>query len=81
MDNINTKKSYIITEAGNLELDDKLYILDILRQQIPMKSIKEHADGCRVNLDRLADDIINKIHHIIISKIKASQSNYLSIET
>lgn len=76
---LNNKKTFIITEADNLDFDDKLHILDILRQQMPSKSIREHADGCRINLDKLNDDIINKIHYIILTKINSQQSNFISI--
>jgi len=76
---LNSKKTFIISEVDNLDFDDKIHILDVLRQQIPPKSIKEHADGCRINLDKLTDDIINKIHYIILTKIKAHKSNFISV--
>jgi ATP-dependent RNA circularization protein (DNA/RNA ligase family) len=77
---ITTKKKYIISEAENLDLDEKLHVLNILRQHIPIRSVKQHADGCRINLDKLNADVINKIHYIILTKIKASHSNFLTIE-
>ena len=80
MADVRTKKTYIITEARNLDYDDKLYVLDILRQHIPIKCIKQHADGSRINLDRLEENIINKIYHIIVTKIKAAKSNFLTLD-
>lgn len=77
---LNNKKTFILAEVENLDFDDKIHILDILRQQMPPKNIREHADGCRINLDKLTDDIINKIHYIILTKIKAQyQSNIIGV--
>lgn len=70
-----TKKLNIKNKANDLTYEDRLYVLQILKQQLPPSKIIEHADGCRINLDNLTDDIINKIHHIIKMKLKISCTN------
>lgn len=69
------KKHNIKNRANELAYEDRLYVLQILKQHLPMSKIIEHADGCRINLDNLTDDIINKIHHIIKIKLKISHTN------
>ena len=62
------KKLFIKNKVGDLKYTDRLYILQILKQHTPSRII-ENADGCRINLDRLDVHIIDKLHHIISSKI------------
>jgi hypothetical protein len=69
------KKLEIKNIANELTYDDRLYVLQILKQHLHVKKIIEHADGCRINLDCLNDDIINKIHYIIKTKLTISHSN------
>ena len=69
------KKINIKNRANEMAYDDRLYVLQILKQHLPMSKIIEHADGCRINLDSMTDDIINKIHHIIKTKLEISQTN------
>jgi hypothetical protein len=69
------KKLNIKNRANELAYEDRLYVLQILKQHLPMSKIIEHADGCRINLDSLTDDIINKIYHIIKMKLKISHTN------
>ena len=63
---LDEKKSSIVSKALELDYEDRLYVLQILKQQLDPVKIVEHADGCRINLDNLPDSIINKIYHIII---------------
>jgi tRNA(Ser,Leu) C12 N-acetylase TAN1 len=69
------KKLNIKNRANELAYEDRLYVLQILKQHLPISKIIEHADGCRINLDSLTDDIINKIYHIIKMKLKISHNN------
>lgn len=69
------KKLNIKNRANDLAYEDRLYVLQILKQHLPVSKIIEHADGCRINLDGLTEDIINKIHHIIKMKLKISHIN------
>jgi tRNA(Ser,Leu) C12 N-acetylase TAN1 len=69
------KKLNIKNRADELAYEDRLYVLQILKQQLPVSKIIENADGCRINLDSLTDDIINKIYHIIKMKLKISHTN------
>lgn len=69
------KKQEIQNNACELAYADRLYVLQILKQHIPKHAIIEHADGCRINLDCISDDIINKIHHIVKSKMNISTVN------
>ena len=63
------KIQYIKNKVDDLMYTDRLYILEILKQHLNPQSIIENADGCRVNLDTLSFDIINKLHYIICSKV------------
>jgi hypothetical protein len=66
---LNIKKQSIERLSDNLCYDDRMYMLKILRQHIPLDKIKEHADGCRINLDKLQPSLINKLHYIIKSRL------------
>ena len=67
-DDVYSKKMYIKNKVDYLTYKDRLYVLQILKQHIPSKII-ENADGCRINLDKLDSFVIEKIHHIISSRI------------
>lgn len=75
--NILLMKLDIKNRIDELSYDDRLYVLEILKQQLPLSKIIENADGCRINLDTLTIDIINKIHHIIKLKLKISHDNLI----
>jgi hypothetical protein len=69
------KKQNIKNRATELTYEDRLYVLQILKQQLPISKIIEHGDGCRINLDNLTIDVIDKIYHIINSKLNISSTN------
>lgn len=71
------KKKDIRDKTNNLPYEDRLYILEILKQHLPLSKIVENADGCRINLDNLTLDIINKIHHILQLKLKIACNNLI----
>lgn len=71
------KKREIKDSANELAYEDRLYVLQILKQSIPPSKIIEHADGCRINLDGLESELINKIHHIINAKLNISKTNII----
>ena len=64
------KKIYITNNAEELVYEDRLYLLNILKQHLPEEKITENADGCRINLDSLPDEIINKLHYIMKNKLR-----------
>lgn len=69
------KKLMIKDKANDLVYDDRLYVLQILKQHLSPEKIIENADGCRVNLDTLPDELISKIHHIINTRLEIPQAN------
>ena len=69
------KKNSIKNRANELTYEDRLYVLQILKQHLPPTKIIENADGCRINLDTLNIEIINKIHHIIDMRLKIPYNN------
>ena len=68
MTSIDSKKLYIKDNIGDLCYDDRLHILSLLIQDSTIKVI-ESLDGCRVNMDIIADNHITKIYAIISSKL------------
>ena len=72
---IETKKKYIIDNSNNMDYPDRLKLLQIIKLHVySIKDIKENADGSRINLDKLNDDIITKLYHIIISKLNINNN-------
>jgi hypothetical protein len=69
------RKIDIKNMSNELVYDDRLHVLNILKQHIPLTKVIEHADGCRINLDGLTDDVIKKIHHVIKMKLRISHTN------
>jgi hypothetical protein len=74
---VHVKKTEIKNDVTKLTYEDRLYVLEILKQQLPSNKIIENADGCRINLDTLSDDIIHKIHHIVKTKLKIPAINLI----
>ena len=74
---LSQKRVDIKNNANEMTYEDRLYVLQILKQHLSLSKIIEHADGCRVNLDNLPSEIINKIHHIIDSKLKVAPTNII----
>lgn len=68
------KKDEIKNKVNYLLHEDRLYLLQVLKNQLPISQIAEHADGCRINLDTLSNDMVNKIHHIVITKLETSKT-------
>lgn len=68
MSDIKTMVNEIKDDVNELSYEDRMHVLQILKQHLPFKII-EHADGCRVNLDTLKPEIINKLHHIIKTRL------------
>lgn len=72
---IDDKKYEIMTKAEDLLYEDRLYILKIIIQHLPIHMIKEHADGVRINLDNFSDSLIHKIYYIINNRLSISDIN------
>tara|TARA_Y100000389_G_C17263282_1_gene414120 strand:+ start:431 stop:658 length:228 start_codon:yes stop_codon:yes gene_type:complete len=68
------KKEEIKNKVNFLLHEDRLYLLQVLKNQLSSSQIAEHADGCRINLDILSNDMINKIHHIVTTKLETSKT-------
>jgi len=63
------KKLYIINSCTRLQYHDKMFILNTIKNHIDNNLITESADGCRINLDKLPDDLILRIFNIVENKI------------
>jgi len=70
-----SKKELICQHVDNLPYNDRLHILQILKQHLPLDCIIEHADGCRISIDKLDIEFINKLYHIINNKIQCNESD------
>ena len=68
-------KNEIVDKAGELLYEDRLYLLKIITQHISNEKIQQHADGVRINLKNFSNNLIHKIHHIIINRLKVSDDN------
>lgn len=66
------KRNDLRDRIGNLSYDDRLYILEILKQHLPPSKIIENADGCRVNLDTVSDDLVDKLYHIMMTRLSTT---------
>ena len=55
------EKNFILAESSNLEYDDKVSILAIVKRY-GKQFIMEKGDGCRVNLNRLPEDAVLQIY-------------------
>ena len=67
------KVEFIKRKIDDLIYEDRINILELLRQQVDESLIIENADGCRVNLDKIPTDVINKIEYVLIAKLKVSE--------
>ena len=70
-----SKKREIQEFASELDYEDRLHVLQILKQHIPHKII-EHADGSRVNLDTISDTLLDNLYHIIKNRPSMMNTQY-----
>lgn len=68
------KKYYIIKNCTKLSYPDKIYILNIIKINIDNNLISECSDGCRINLDRLPDELINRLYTIVENKFNENSN-------
>ena len=68
------EKKYIIKSINELPKEDRQTILQVI--QTMTSNISEHADGCRINLDKLHDTDVQKLYHLIKNKIEYHQIMY-----
>jgi len=73
---MSSKKKEIQKYAGELNYEDRLHVLNILKQHLPYNKIIEHADGTRVNLDTIPSTLVDKIHHIIKTRPSMVDTTY-----
>jgi hypothetical protein len=66
------KKLYLISNVSKLNYEDRIHLLGVIKQHVSDDLIKENRDGSRINLDKLHDNLINKLYHIVISKLNIS---------
>jgi hypothetical protein len=71
------KIQFIKDKVDDLPYEDRLHILEILNQHLEPSQIIEHADGCRVNLNKLPDDIIFKLYHIVSVTLRKNKDNII----
>ena len=71
------KKLYIISNVSKLNYEDRIHLLGVIKQHVSDDLIKENRDGSRINLDKLHDNLINKLYHIVISKLNISTPSEL----
>jgi hypothetical protein len=67
------KVEFIKRKIDDLIYEDRINILELLRQHVDESLIIENADGVRVNLDKIPTDVINKIEYVLIAKLKVSE--------
>lgn len=77
MASLANKIKKIRDKVGDLTYDDRLHVLSILKQHTPLPKIIEHADGCRVNMDTLPADLIDKIYYMVESKLNISEKDMI----
>lgn len=71
------KIEFIKRKVDDLIYEDRLHILELLKQQVNESLIIENADGCRINLDKVSDDVINKIEYVIRTKLKVPETSMI----
>lgn len=65
------QKKFIRDEAGELSDDEKKTILQIIKRH-DSKLILTYADGSRIILDKLPDNIIGQIYNFMQHKLNIS---------
>ena len=63
------KKEFIINSCTRLQYPDKMFVLNIIKNHIDTPCITEGADGCRINLDKLPDELIIRLFNIVENKL------------
>lgn len=70
------KKLFLIEKAEQLCYDDRLQLLSVLNQDADgSQFIVENGDGCRIDLDKLSINLINKLYHIVNIKLETKNIN------
>ena len=59
------KKKFCIKYINNIDINKRISIMKILKMKTDSKFISEQADGTRIFLDELNEDLINDIYSII----------------
>lgn len=70
----NTKKD-IIRMVDSLDHDHRLIVLEALLTLIDPMDIVEGADGCRVNLDNIANPVVEHLHSVVINLFEDHKDN------
>jgi hypothetical protein len=59
--NIEKIKDNLIKKINDLERKDRIAVLELFVDQLPIEKIHQHADGIRINLDILDEHCISLI--------------------
>jgi len=62
-------KKYICVNAIELCKENRLSVLQLLKEIIDINIIKESSDGSRVNLNKLDNVVITRLHTLIKYKL------------
>jgi hypothetical protein len=63
------KHDFIIENANELDINNRLEILQLIYSSKFSKSISEKGGGCQINLHDLDQEIIDKIHEFITKQL------------
>ncbi len=63
------EKEFIISESSNLDNDDRVEILMIVKRY-DVKYVIEKKDGCRVRLDKLPEDAVMQIYDFMRRRLE-----------
>ena len=67
---ITEMKKYICINAMELCKENRLAVLQLLKESIDNNLIKESSDGSRINLNKIDNIVITRLHTLIEHKIK-----------
>ncbi len=70
MTDVNTKLAeYIINNINHINIMQRKKILNLIADDIDNNLIIDSADGCRINIIHLKENIINRIVDIIVESL------------
>jgi hypothetical protein len=66
---MDAEKNFIISESPNLEAEDRIEILVIIKQH-GIEHVIEKRDGCRIRLDKLPPEAVMQIYDYMRRKLE-----------
>jgi hypothetical protein len=70
------KIEFIIENANELDINNRLEILQLIYSSKFSKSISEKGGGCQINLSDLDQEIIDKIHEFITKQLEEQSLDF-----